>query len=288
MIKGYNLKHKIMKTKKTLVLSLAAILALGLMSFDVLYITGEADATGSPADGGADCTSCHADNAVNTGGGSVTITSSPSFTSGKYAPGTDYTMSVTVAKAGQGAFGFDFEALKASNTDGGTLAVLNGGTQIMAGGNATNMVHNGTGIGSGTFTFTFKWTAPAALTGAVTFYASGNATDDNGGPDGDFVYTTSLVVAEDLSIGIANHNNNSDIKVYPTVASDNISIINNLNESLNVIMFDLTGKVVMNSKGISASNNSISVLNMANGTYILKAYNEKGLVKSDRVVVMHK
>ena len=183
-----------MKLKKTITLSIAALFALGLMSFDILYSTGEADYTGSPADGGADCTSCHT-GTVNTGGGSVTITSSPSLASG-YTADADYTISVTVAKAGQTAFGFGFEALKSGNTDGGILSSINAGSQSMVGTGPTNMVHNGSGVGTGTFTFTFNWKAPATSTGTVTFYAAGNATDDDGTASGDFVYTSSLVVSE--------------------------------------------------------------------------------------------
>lgn len=276
-----------MKTKKTILLSLAALVALGLMSFGILEAAGWPDYTGSPADGGADCTSCHADNVVNTGGGSVTITSSPSFTLGKYIPGADYTISVTVVKTGQTAFGFGFEALKASNADGGTLASINSGSQMMAGVNATNMVQNGVGIGTGTFTFTFKWTAPIATTGTVTFYAAGNATNEDGQTTGDYVYTTSLIVNEDTSIGIESFNSDSDIKVYPTPASDNVFIKNSSNENLNIVMYDLSGKVALISDGISARNNTIAVQDMPNGTYILKANNQNGLVKSDRIIVMH-
>ncbi|OFY84947.1 MAG: hypothetical protein A3F72_18365 [Bacteroidetes bacterium RIFCSPLOWO2_12_FULL_35_15] len=183
-----------MKLKKTITLSMAALFALGLMSFDILYSTGEADYTGSPIDG-ADCTSCHADFALNTGGGSVTIASSPSLASG-YTAGADYTISVTVTKSGQSAFGFGFEALKSGNTDGGILSAINAGSKSLVVAGPTNMVHDGSGIGSGTFTFTFNWKAPATSTGTVTFYAAGNATDDDGTASGDYVYTSSLVVNE--------------------------------------------------------------------------------------------
>ncbi|OFY85080.1 MAG: hypothetical protein A3F72_04865 [Bacteroidetes bacterium RIFCSPLOWO2_12_FULL_35_15] len=186
--------------KKNFTLSIATLFALGLMSFDILYSTGEPDYTGSPADGGADCTSCHS-GIVNTGEGSVTIASSPSLATG-YAAGADYTISITVAKAGQTAFGFGFEALKSGNTDGGILSAINAGSQSLVGTGPTNMVHNGSGIGTGTFTFTFNWKAPAASTGTVTFYAAGNASDDDGTSSGDFVYTTSLVVNEAAAAGI--------------------------------------------------------------------------------------
>src|ERR1035437_9471009 len=102
-----------MKTK--IILSIAALFALGLMSFNILEPTGIAGYSGSPADGGSNCTDCHGDNAVNTGGGSVTISLPPSLANG-YTPNQAYTISVTVTKAGQVAFGLDFEALNTLNT----------------------------------------------------------------------------------------------------------------------------------------------------------------------------
>jgi len=295
MIKSYNdkgsnksnsLTYKIMKTKKNIILSIAALMALGLMSFDILYSNGEPDYTGSPADGGLTCTTCHSDNAVNTGGGSVTISTLPAMTT-EYSPLTEYTVSVTVAKTGQGAFGYGFEALKSNNTAAGTLTSINGGSQTMTGNGPINMVHNGSGIGTGTFTFTFKWTAPAVGTGAVTFYAAGNACNDDSGTGGDFVYTTSLALTEGTStVGIANVSN-AELMVYPNPAANNISIRNVANENLNVVMYDLAGREALNTKDISNMNNEISVLNIANGTYILRVYNETGLLKSDKIVVMH-
>ena len=274
-----------MKTKKTIILSIAALMAIGLMSFDILYGTGESDKTGSPADGGTTCRDCHGDFALNAAGGSVTITTSPLIPAG-YTPGAIYTISVTVAKTGQTEFGFDLEALKTGNTNGGILAVLNTSTQIM-GTPVTNMVHNGVGIGTGTKTFTFKWTAPAAGTGTVTFYASGNACDGDGSTGGDYVYTSSLVVIEDLTIGIANYSYNSNISVYPNPASNNIYIKNASNENLNLIMFDLTGRETLSLENFSDQNNTVSLSDISNGTYILKVYNETGLLKTDKIVVMH-
>jgi hypothetical protein len=283
-----SLKFKVMKTKKTIILSIAAIMAVGLMSFDILYNTGEPDCTGSPADAGNTCLTCHGDFAINAAGGSDSISVSPSISSG-YSPGSVYTISVKITKAGQSLFGLGFEALKSGNTDGGCLSVLNAGTQTKIGSGPVNMVHaNGGAFGTNTHTFTFKWTAPAAGTGTVTFYAAGNAADGDGSPGGDYICTSSLAVIEGpLTTGIVTNNNSSDIKVYPNPASNNISIKAKSNENLNVIMYDLTGREVLNSMNIPSQNNNVSLLNVANGTYILKVYNETGLLKSDKIVVMH-
>ena len=238
-----------MKPKKTIILSLTALMAIGLMSFSILYDTGEPDKTGSPADGGATCIDCHGDFALNAGGGSVTVALSPSVSAG-YSPGTVYTVTVTVAKTGQTDFGFDLEALKTGNTSAGTLATTSAATQLM-GTPVINMVQNGTGVGVGTKTFSFHWTAPAAGAGTVTFYASGNACNGDGSTGGDYVYTTSLPVIEGSNTtGIAKYINNSDINVYPNPASNNISIKTASNENLNVVMYDLSGKEALNTTNI--------------------------------------
>lgn len=273
--------------KKTILLSTAAILMSGLMSFDILYINGEPDFTGSPADGGLTCTTCHSDFAVNTGGGSVTIATLPVITAG-YAPGSDYTITVTVTKTGQTAFGFGFEALNSNNTLAGTLTATNAFTQTMTGAGPVNMVHNGSGLGTDSYTFSFKWTAPAIGTGAVTFYASGNACNEDSGVSGDYVYTTSMALTEGTpNVGIAAINSNSIIAVYPNPAAHSLCINNTSGQSLNVIMYDLTGKMVFARDNISTQNDKISLLDIAHGTYIIKVYNKTQLLKSEKIVVMH-
>lgn len=281
-----SLKLTIMKTKKTILFSLASITALGLMSFSILYNDGEAGFTGSPADGGATCYSCHSDNILNSGNGSVTIGSNPAFTGNLYQAGTAYTISVTVTKPGQVASGFGFEALKTpANTQTGTFTP-GAGTATM-GASPVNMVQSVPG-GGPTHTFTFTWTAPIVGTGPVTLYAVGNSTDGNG-TGGDFVYTTSLALTECPVCRIDNNTtSNSEIIVYPNPASENISIKNAASENLHVVMYDLSGKEAMNSGNISAQNNNISLENIADGTYILKVYTENGLLKSDKIIVMHK
>jgi len=136
----------------------------------------------------------------NTGGGSVSI----SGISGTYVPGTVYHMTVTVNQLGAGKFGFNFEALDASNGNAGTLTITQTGTWLRYGINGTRTCvsqgHTGSsgptaGRGTDLFSFTCDWTAPASSVGPVTFYATGVAVNMNGLNDsGDEVYSTTLTI----------------------------------------------------------------------------------------------
>jgi hypothetical protein len=48
--------------------------------------------------------------------------------------------------------------------------------------------------GAGTNSWSFKWTAPPTSTGKVTFYAAGNAANNDGAQTGDLIYTTSASI----------------------------------------------------------------------------------------------
>jgi hypothetical protein len=55
---------------------------------------------------------------------------------------------------------------------------------------------SGGNSGNGTITWNFQWTAPAAGTGVVRFYASSNATNANGSTSGDNTYTNTFTLQE--------------------------------------------------------------------------------------------
>ena len=157
-------------------------------------ISGRSGSTGSPTE--STCTSCHSSYALNAGGGSIAITHNIP-TSG-YVPGSTYAISVTVAQTGFSLFGFGFEALTSSNTSAGTIMVTNTTTMKLstAGNGRVNITHKTNG-GSGTspVAFSFNWTAPATNLGTITFFAAGDACNNNGNEFGDYVYSTSLAIA---------------------------------------------------------------------------------------------
>ena len=152
--------------------------------------------TNAPGDIG-NCTSCHNDpnELPNVGPGSISITGSPAT----YQPGQQYTLTVTVQQGSLAKFGFQLTAIDLAGSRGGTLESLGPETQVLS----------ATGLGgrqyiehtqSGTFasqvgrrSWQLRWTAPATDIGTVVFYAAGNAANNNGGDEGDFIYTTNAI-----------------------------------------------------------------------------------------------
>jgi hypothetical protein len=155
--------------------------------------------TGAP--GETTCASCHS-GGLNDGQGTLTLTGIPS----SYVPGTKYSVTVTLGRTGQSRWGFEVTSLRDSDDAmAGTLAAPSNLTQILTKTSRSYVSHisgsgpDGTfaGTANGPVSWTFDWTAPAAGTGAVTFYLVGVAADNDGNDgSGDRVYTTTVSFAE--------------------------------------------------------------------------------------------
>jgi uncharacterized protein (TIGR03437 family) len=158
--------------------------------------------TGAPAEG--TCVSCHytygVPNPPGTGG-SVQITGLPA----SYTPGQSYNVTVTVAHPTARAWGFELTAIDRNGTSNtiGTLNVTNSATTLKrdstdSGAPRTYLSHHGSeGIARGKIgsnSWSFTWNAPATNIGDVTFYAVGNAANNQVSPEGDYIYSTSVVV----------------------------------------------------------------------------------------------
>jgi hypothetical protein len=189
-----------MKTKSKVFSFLGLIAVAMIVMGHAAGITGQ---TASPSETTCTKSGCHTSFALNSGTGSIVISHNIPATG--YVPGQTYSISVTVSKTGVPLFGFDFEALKSSNTTAGTLIVTSSTTtQVATSTNGRqNITHktNG-GFTSGTHTFSFNWRAPVAGTGTVTFYGAGLAANKNNSDTGDYAYTTSLVIPESNILSI--------------------------------------------------------------------------------------
>jgi len=132
---------------------------------------------------------CHGN--LNTGPGSITIVGPAS-----YQPGDTIDLTVTAVHTGQSRWGFELTALDDSAQPTGTIIVTDAlRTQVSTdGGTGRQYIkHTSTGTDAGVANispgWTFKWASPAGPTGAVNFYAAGNAANNNGFSTGDFIYT---------------------------------------------------------------------------------------------------
>jgi hypothetical protein len=255
---------------------------------------GKEGKTGSP--GETACNQCHSTNPLNSGGGSVVV-SSAGLTNWTYVPGQTYNIDVTVKRPGSPKFGFGFEALLPSGANAGVISTTNSPnakslSATILGNVRTNAVHKQPNhFGTDSLVFTFEWTAPAAGTGDITFYAAGNATNNANNSSGDFIYTTNQVVTEANTTQLQQILEGKYVNVFPNPCADylNISVPNNLSLTSTLIqLFDLSGKKVfeksMNGRStvvdIRADVNGLEaglyIVQLQNGSWV---HNERLIVK---------
>ncbi len=275
--------------KRTALVSISLLLlVICFSSATVLQNNGIAGFTGSP--GEQTCFNCHATNALNTGGGTITIATTPSITANQYVPGTTYTVDVTIAKTAISLFGFGTEILNSSNANAGTISVLNSAqTKLLTSAGKTNIVHQLSGGASpDTKTFSFKWLAPATA-GTAKIYAAGVAANGNNGSNGDFVYSTSLILS--TPVGIEEKEVKMHLTVYPNPATDMINLAYTLAEEAQVQceLTSLNGtnvKTYFNIKQAAGEQNLVLDIpsSVAKGIYLLNLnVNTKKL--SQRIII---
>lgn len=224
--------------------TIATLLVISLSSARVLQDNGIAGYTGSPGEN--NCTNCHNSFALNSGGGSISIATTPSIAASGYVPGTTYTISVTVTKTGVSLFGFGTEILGSTNANTGTISVLNSTqTKLLSSSGKTNIVHqlNGGASSPNSKTFDFKWVAPATA-GIATVYAAGVAANGNGSSSSDYVYKTSLSLSG--SVGLEEQNFTMHLDVYPNPVTENVTLSYLLKEDADVeySLTSLSGKLI--------------------------------------------
>jgi len=242
-----------------------ALILIGLattviMSSFMLNSTGApAKKTGSPSDG-ANCTECHLGLPVK-----ITTGIQTNIPPEGYTAGTTYTITTTNPATGFGKMGFELTAQDAAGVVRGTFT--NGiDTKLVGSGKyITHSVAN-TSISS----WTFQWTAPAAGTGAITFYAAFNQ-----GPAGvATVSLTSLLVREKISASIKKIENSK----YFIISSAKergffyIQLADNKNSRTILRVFNINGRIVY--EKVTKTGNEKTLLDLSKsptGIYIIEA-----------------
>lgn len=151
-----------------------------------------------PAELTCNSTGCHAGNALNDAQGTFQILDVPS----SYVPGQVYTIRVSLSRPGNIRFGFQLTALDQNGDNAGTLASTDSRTFTIAADPGAyagrNYIEHTTSGSAQSSTnqniWTVRWTAPASSGGKITFYAAGNAANNDSSVIGDFIYTTSAVM----------------------------------------------------------------------------------------------
>lgn len=143
------------------------------------------------------CQNCHNQGPI-TATLAITVLDAANQAVTQYHPGQVYTASVKISASGTGLQGYGFQMIAlrdAGNTDLDGFGDVNPNNYKIAtiSNGRTYAEHDNI---SSSNTFNVKWTAPAAGTGAVTFYASGNGVNANGGTSGDGAAVNSLKLSE--------------------------------------------------------------------------------------------
>jgi len=179
--------------------SLVALLACCALA--LAYSSGPPNGmTGRPGEG--TCLACHSGSS-----GSPDSSNLLGFGPAGYEPDSLYVLTLTVSHAGQRCWGFELTAVDAANGPAGQLAVLDPvntqyDTSQVGGFQYVKQTSAGTFPGQvGQASWTIGWRAPAAASGAVTFYWCVNAANNNNSASGDTIIRDSLVVGEAAGVG---------------------------------------------------------------------------------------
>lgn len=267
---------------KLLLLTISSAIVVGVSSFIMLSDNGRAGNTGSPGETTCANSGCHTSFTVNTGPGSIRLTSNmPNW---QYVPGQTYTINAIVKYTGRNLFGIGLEALTSANANAGTIVVTNSTktqikTRLVSGVTRNNLVHqlNG-GSSNDSCVFSFNWVAPSTNIGNVTFYYAGICANGNGSESGDYVYNSSKIVTPAGTTGIQQIVKNTDeLKVINLPGSNLLHLSYNAAEvgAVNAELYDIKGSIVASQDFGRQSEGKIE-LNMdlfnvnKSGLYILK------------------
>lgn len=228
--------------------------------------------TGSPGDG-KDCTQCH--------GGSASLVLgwiSSDIPAEGYLPGETYTIFIDVSGSGDKGFEVSPQA-----DDGSPLGIVHDGTGVhLVNGNKAVTQDNATSANPAQWQF--EWTAPAAGTGAVTFYGAFTVNKP-------VTKLCTYVVQENTGISIAEQYY-IDTKIYPNPVTDRIrlSLLSKRRSDIRVSLVALNGQSVdLLYKGqINEGEVSLDLrtpVSLKPGVYILRIQNND-FVSNSRVLIL--
>ncbi|MCC7302617.1 MAG: T9SS type A sorting domain-containing protein [Bacteroidia bacterium] len=201
--------------------------------------------TGSYPDGYSACDVCHTGPTPTPVNG--WITSNIPVTG--YIPGNTYTVTATASGTGHDKFGFEVSPMDSFGNLIGTLIPTSSETQLTS--NSIYITHTSSGTsGMNTKAWNFNWTAPAPGYGNVTFYGAFNVTNNDSSNDFDTIYTSNYTVQEYISSVVGEFGFIKGINVYPNPVTDHLKIhfLNRTPQLLNLSLFDINGRQVMEKK----------------------------------------
>ena len=208
--------------KKNVLLTTLGLLFLAFLFYEAssgVAATQGADRTGAPGSD-AGCNSCHGGGAFNTSVSVAVLDGETPVTA--YEPGMKYTFRVTVNAANNPA-GYGFQAVGVvanGNANAGSFGAAPSGTQVTNLSGRQYFEHSQRNTAN---SWSIEWTAPAAGTGEVRFYAAGNAVNANGDSGGDSPASlpSPLSLSENVASSLAAVRQlDLNMKVFPNTVRD--------------------------------------------------------------------
>lgn len=241
------------------ILFLIPFTAISLLSFS----SGNGSPlSGSPGDGGNNCTQCHSGTANNS---NIQITTNIPVTG--YAFNTEYDVSITNSGGGS-RNGFQVTAEKDSdNSKVGTFRSVNAATQTAS--NNSRIIH--TSNGNSQNTWSFKWTSHSSEQGRITFYGASVSGNGNGSTSGDQVFLGKSNSTPSLSVDVIN---SLSFKMFPNPSSNYVTVqLPNPSEESTISLYNYLGKEVITKK-TTAIDTKLNVSNLSKGVYFIKVVSE--------------
>lgn len=230
------------------------LMAIPIALFTLVAFTGgqPGQFSGSPGDGGSNCTSCHAPGSNY--GGTPTLTSVPTF----YNAGQNYDLNLSINGSSVSKFGFNITAETAAGVKVGSwTANAANGTQSRSDNNGLTHTSNG----SASNAWSLRWTAPPTNEGPVIFYyATIQANGANGNRNDHTVTGQSTQV-------LTNTENNLDtFNLYPTIAQEELTVQLKQLEAAYLTIYNIHGQLVRSQEVQNLQ--KIDLRKLASGTYI--------------------
>ncbi|MBI3233213.1 MAG: T9SS type A sorting domain-containing protein [Bacteroidetes bacterium] len=237
--------------------------------------------TGAPGEESCAKSGCHVDAKIEQDDNKVVTNLIVGNNEKTYKPATQYTVTLRATKAGIGRFGFQVVALDSNNRSIGTFAVPAGSklVQLQKGQvnsfERTYVTHTTSGnkpIVTGQIEWRFNWTSSQKYQGKVSFYYCVNATNMNSANTGDNLFLASESFNATITNVVENESVSNDFRVYPSVASDYLTIENESgfinNTQCSVVS---VGGIILQKNYIQNVNNvaTIPLASLPNGFYSL-------------------
>lgn len=231
--------------------------------------------TGSPGDGGQDCTGCHFGSAIQVEGWIST-----EVPAAGYIPGETYLIAATGNHAGVVKFGFELTAEDEDGNKTGTLTVVDLNTKLTN--NEKAVTHNSTGTtpNGNTKTWVVEWTAPEGPETTVGFYAAFNAANGNGANSGDVIYLSKTFIHKNTS-GFYDLQEKARLSVQPNPSSGLFNMYTRPGSTIgHYAVFNLFGRLIMEGS-ITSEKTRIDLTDHPEGIYFLRTIcgNSSGTIR---------